>query len=306
MANDKQPPKIDSEQVRRNKEEQARAARRRSRQMIGVALSVLIVVGALSIVNMGVDLVRGLMDDSELKDEYARRIETMVWFDVLPFSDPAQADQNSLKQTVLWSIFYDQQTTLERDEIGSVLIPAIEVDIYAANLFGPSFRFGEHESFYEPSQAMEYTYSPEAQAYTIMVTSPTILFQPKVVEIERESGGVRRVVVGYVSNQSGNEIVPTPDYDNPVRYMDYLFRRDGNEYYLFAVERNTSMPTPQPSSSSSAPTAPSDEPDSSEDEDAVPSGTSTSPPDSGDEPGGDDLPGGGETPGDGGALDDVA
>lgn len=261
MANENQQPKPDAEVNRRKKEEQARRARRRNRQLIGVALSVLIVMGVFSIFERGFGLASRLLDDTSEKHEFKSRVDMLVRFEMLPFSDPSLADANALRQVIIWSIYFDKRDELERVPAtadspgGNFLVPVLEVNRYAAGLFGPNFLFPEHGPFEEPIQGMYYGFDEEKQAYIMPITGLETDFMATIAEIKRESGGVKRVVVGYVRTRGDFDEYITPDEENPAFYYDYLFRRDGNAYYLFAIEPSQRVAS-APSSSSGASSMP--------------------------------------------------
>ena len=243
--------KHDSEQIRLKKEEQTRRARRRNRQLIGFAVAVLVVVGAVSIVMNGIEMARNMFDNSDEIEMYQNRFKAFVWFDTLPFESISLMDENSLKQVIIWSIFDDQSDQLERNEQDEALVPASEVDRYAGEIFGPDFRFSGHESFEDKD--LKYPYNPDTLTYTVPSTSLNVYFLPKVMEVVREPGGIRRVVMGYVSAiNSENQVLATPDFEHPVRYMDYLLRRDGNGYYLYAIQNNDTYALKVASESGSA------------------------------------------------------
>ncbi len=248
--------KSDMEQDRNSRDEHARRSRRRTRQFLGLALAVLIVVGAVSIVNYGINVVRTAMNDTSMADEYKARIAPFVWFDVLPFEKLEDANQDTLKQAVLWGVLNQTGTDkITRNERGEALVPAIEIDRYAAALFGPDFEF-KHASFSDPVEGLEYTYDEEAGMYVVPATGIMPYYDATVVDITRAGGGVRKVVVGYVQTYNANdEVIATPDYEHPAKYMDYLFRRDGNDYYLYAIQPNTDYAAAVSSSSVSIPSS---------------------------------------------------
>lgn len=267
MANERQnkTPGQDPEQQRLKKEEQSRTARRRNRQLIGLALTVLIVVGAYSIVTGGINLVRGMLNSDEERLEYQRLFEPMVWFDILPFESVSQVDENSIKEVAIWGVMNEAQQEdvddLPRNEYDEQLVSASLVDQYAARMFGPNFRFSVHESFSNVVEGLHYTYNPETQMYAVPVTGQMQRYLASVVEIQREAGGIKRVVMGYISTQTAdNQIINQPDYDHPAKYMDYELRRDGSDYYLVAMRRSTSHQPAQttPAPASSVPAAASD------------------------------------------------
>ncbi len=259
MANEKKPGRKtevhDKEATRKAKEEQARRTRRRMRQLIGLALTVLVVVGAVSIVRGGIDLAQNLVNDTSEVDTYNQRLSSLVWFDLLPFESLSAADPNALKQAVVWGVLNELGSEVEYDDLGRPLVPAAQMDLFAAQLFGPDYKL-EHGSFEDPVQSLSYEYDPVAKVYAATATGLNPQYMGNVVQIERLSGGIKRVTVGYVSTMNSNdELIPTLDLSHPSKYMDYFFRRDGNEYYLYALRPNTSYVPPETASSSSSSTA---------------------------------------------------
>ncbi len=264
MANEKQNVKQDPEAARLKKEERARASRRRNRQLIGFALTILIVVGAVSIVMAGINLVNSWMDVSDEKDDYQSLFEPLVWFDILPFNSVSTVDENLVKQVAIWGVWNQYRKDGEeipRNGYGEALISAEAVDHYGIDLFGPNFRFSGHATFTDAMQGLRYMFDEENRQYVMPNTSLNMEFYATVVEIVQEAGGVRRVVVGYVNARGDNDqMMAQPDFNNPSRYMDYMLRRDGSGYYLYAIQQNTThvpaqqtLPASQPPDDSSVP-----------------------------------------------------
>ncbi len=254
MANENKPIKKnehDREHQRRGKEEKARRTRRRLRQVMGFALSVLMVVGAISIVQWTVEILQNTEVDTGEADYYEQLLMPMVWFDQLPFESLAQADPNAIKQEIIWGVLNELDEEIEYNDLGQPLVPAVEMDQYAAELFGAEYKL-EHESFEDPVLQLRYEFDPQTNMYAATATGLNAQYVGDVREIEELDGGILRVTMGYVSNfGSNNELIATPDFDNPTKYMDYFFRRDGSEYYLYALRPNTSYAPAQASSSQS-------------------------------------------------------
>jgi len=186
------------------------------------------------------------MQGEDEAEKYRSEFESMVWFDLLPFESVTTVDENTLKQVAIWSVLNQLGDSVTRSDYGEPMVSAADVDRYGAEVFGPDFRFREHASFVDTAYDLRYTYDPDTQMYTAPSTGLTPNYLPSVVEITRESGGVKRVVMGYVSTcTSDDQIVMTPDFDHPAKYMDYMLRRDGGDYYLYAVQPNTTH-VPEP------------------------------------------------------------
>ena len=87
----------------RTKEETARHNRRLRRQLLGAVLTVLMVVGLVTVVSAGVQGVAALFDDTEEKEEFAARLNTLVMLDPVPFGTLDQADPQVLKTAAVWA-----------------------------------------------------------------------------------------------------------------------------------------------------------------------------------------------------------
>ncbi len=214
------------------KERGALRRRRRLRQLLGAVVCFLVVVGAVSIVSSGVRLVARAFDDSDLMADFETRLATLVALDPIPFTDLTEANQHTLLNAAIWASIDTENNDYERDENDAMYLPTLDIDKTAAALYGPDFHF-TYETFED--HYMTFTYVPEKQAYLLPITSAIGDYYPKVTQIKRESGGIRRVTVGYCSpfGQSG-EFSPSATLE-PVKYQDYLFKKDGKNYYLTAI-----------------------------------------------------------------------
>ena len=66
-------------------EEHARIKRRRWRQTLGLLITVLVLIGFITVLRAGVGLVANLFDDTAQKQEYEDKLEGLVLFDPMPF-----------------------------------------------------------------------------------------------------------------------------------------------------------------------------------------------------------------------------
>ena len=71
-------------------EEHARLQRRRGRQALGLLITILVLVGFVTVLRAGVGLVANLFDDTAQKQEYEDKLEGLVLFDPMPFDGIAQ------------------------------------------------------------------------------------------------------------------------------------------------------------------------------------------------------------------------
>ena len=239
------------------RERNALRRRRKLRQVLGAAVCVLVVMGAFSAVNMGINLVKKAFDDTEERLAYEQRLLYLVALDPVPFDNLAEANKTTLLTAAIWdTIAQSGSDSFEHDEVGAMYLPTIDIDKTVAKLYGPEFKF-EHKTFEDRS--LVYTYVEEKQAYLIPITSAISDYRPQVAKIKRE-GDTRRVTVGYLSqNGTGGEFIVGGD-SKPVKYYDYIFTKMDGGYFLSAIVDSEMKAESSTSTNSSAQNAVSVDP----------------------------------------------
>ncbi len=112
-----------------NEAEKARHAlrrRRRLRQVLGAVVCVLVVIGLASVISGGVRLTASLFDDTEEKEEFELRLQTLVSLDPEPFDSLESANRARLLDAAIWSVIQqnsDSLDTYERDEVARYTCP---------------------------------------------------------------------------------------------------------------------------------------------------------------------------------------
>ena len=240
------------------KEEQTRNSRRLARQILGAVALLLVFIGLLTVVGWGVSGVRTLLDDSDLRNEYADRLYGMVMLDPVTFDDVSTVDQNVFKQAAIWGTVYRAQKDglgldqYERDaDTGSVMLPKLEIDTYIANLLGADYAQNVTAGSFKTPEFI-YQYNEEKQCYLVPVTGSVAQYTPLVEKI-KTSGHQRVVTVGYVptafNNDNGELSLTAPT--EPTKYMDYVFTRNAKRQWCLTALRDSEMkvaatPTPTP------------------------------------------------------------
>ena len=211
--------------------------RRRLRQILGAVVCVLVLIGLSSVVSSGVRLTARLFDDTEEREAFEQRLQTLVSLDPEPFESLETANRARLLDAAIWSVIQqnsDRMDAYERDDVGAMYLPTLDVDKELAALYGPDFQF-THDTFSD--NGLVFTYVPEKSAYLLPITSANGGYMPRVMEIRRENGG-KRVTVGYLDIYGNGEIVFDISKLKPVKYLDYIFTRVNGEYYLTSITQS--------------------------------------------------------------------
>lgn len=230
--------------------------RRRLRQLLGALVCILVVIGLFSVISGGIRMTAKLFDDTEERLAFEQRLQVLVSLDPEPFDSLENANRTRLLHAAIWTVVqqnHDSLDTYERDDIGAMYLPTLDIDRVVTSLYGPDFHF-TYDTFTDNGLTFEYV--PEKSAYLLPITSVNGLYAPRVVSIKNEGHGVKRVTVGYLDLYGNGEMVFDPAKLEPSKYLDYMFTKTDGEYYLSAILLSDTVPPSAQSSSSAAPLVP--------------------------------------------------
>ena len=226
-------------------EEHARLQRRRGRQALGLLITILVLVGFVTVLRAGVGLVANLFDDTAQKQEYEDKLEGLVLFDPMPFDGIENIDDLTLREAAVWGCIYNIQETQggfdnynTDPDTEQLLLPSVEVDAYLARLVGPSFKL-THRSFEMEDMTIEFDES--SQCYKIPVTGTVGYYRAVVTKLFTRSGQLH-VTVGYIPTSSTDDSIINQSSDTPTKYMDYLFQRQSGSWYLTGLTESETKP----------------------------------------------------------------
>ena len=226
-------------------EEHARLQRRRGRQALGLLITLLVLVGFVTVLRAGVGLVANLFDDTAQKQEYEDKLEGLVLFDPMPFDGIENIDDLTLREAAVWGCIYNIQETQggfdnynTDPDTEQLLLPSVEVDAYLARLVGPSFKL-THRSFEMEDMTIEFDES--SQCYKIPVTGTVGYYRAVVTKLFKRSGKLH-VTVGYIPTSSTDDSIINQSSDTPTKYMDYLFERQSGSWYLTGLTESETKP----------------------------------------------------------------
>ena len=226
-------------------EEHARLQRRRGRQALGLLITILVLVGFVTVLRAGVGLVANLFDDTAQKQEYEDKLEGLVLFDPMPFDGIENIDDLTLREAAVWGCIYNIQETQggfdnynTDPDTEQLLLPSVEVDAYLARLVGPSFKL-THRSFEMEDMTIEFDES--SQCYKIPVTGTVGYYRATVTKLFKQNGKLH-VTVGYIPTSSTDDSIINQSSDTPTKYMDYLFERQSGSWYLTGLTESETKP----------------------------------------------------------------
>ena len=218
------------------REQKIRRRRRLRRQMVGGVFFTLAVLGVVFIGTLIYGRVAALLDDTGDKEYYSNLYSSVVALDPVAFGSIEKADSNLLLEAAIWAAFSNEDTSkYQRNEYDQLLIPAIDVDLWASRMYGPSFKL-THRSFTDVTDgSISFEYDSEQQVYIMPITSQAGGYQG-IVESITTSGNTKTLRMAYVQQDSEYAAYGSGAEELEVyKYMDYILVRDSGEYYLYAI-----------------------------------------------------------------------
>lgn len=211
--------------------------RRRGLAALGLVVLIFAVIGMVSTIITGIQLVRRARDTSYLKEEMYYTLLPLMQYAPVAFNDPDESKQDALIQAALYDITNREWIRQQQDsqyvspytvdEYGRTAIPIADVTAAYNNLFGVDtipycHTFGEDGGVY-----FTYQYDEENQLYYVPYSEVFSAYRPVLDTIQR-AGRIYKVRVGYVHSQD----VTVDDHGNTV--VDVA---RATYYQIYTVER---------------------------------------------------------------------
>ncbi len=194
--------------------------------IFAIFVIIMAIIGCISTVNFIANLTAQLVDNTSLKNEFARFIFPVVVNDIAPFENVSEIPNTSKITCSIWNIIVNRKTEQYEGDSGVLTIPEYDVMASCKELFGTTASI-EHETV--GTAEMRFTYDAEKHSYTASKNIRYLTYAPYVVDIT-ESDGNYVLIVGYlpptvatVTGISGMEA-------SPEKYMEYTINRwDGKD-----------------------------------------------------------------------------
>jgi hypothetical protein len=162
-------------------------------------------------------------------------VRPVVMFDPAPFETPTDISSENLLAYSMWStLMGEKRETYTYSDAGELIVPASDLDVAAARLFGPEVVL-EHHSFGD--WETYYAYDETSGVYRMPVVTQLNVYTPYVEEITKQDD-LYELRVGYVptgiswqTDYSGGQGRP-----NPEKYMNYLMRQTPTGYNIVKVQ----------------------------------------------------------------------
>ncbi len=209
---------------------------KRKNTITGAVVLSLALVGVITIVALFINLIAGIFDNSERKAQFEKFISPVVMVDPVAFQSVNNADEHSLLMASMWNLLSNvsDATAYPEDEFGMMLIPASDLDVAAAGLFGSDVKLS-HQTF--GNNSINFEYSEENSSYTVPPMGYSVQYQPRVDKIKRR-GKIFTLTVSYVNTNTTITNAEQSE-DGVDKVMYYILEKTGrNKYIIKSVADN--------------------------------------------------------------------
>lgn len=216
--------------------------KRRYAAPVGGLFIGLAVLGVITVVYACFRLTAAVLDNSSEKLMFENIVRPVVMFDPAPFEKATDISMDNLLTYSMWSaLMGEKRDTYQFGENGELIIPASDLDVVAAKLFGQEvklthYSFGDYEMFY--------FYDEPNQVYNVPVNVLLNVYTPEVETITK-NGDLYEISVGYLpsgiawnTDYSGGRGKPEPE-----KYMNYFMQKSKTGYTIVKLQYPVSTVT---------------------------------------------------------------
>lgn len=162
----------------------------------GLVFSVLACIGLVAVIVAGGRFFGRNSSGVTGKTAMREIIYPAVIMDIPSFSKPSELSSNQIITAAIWSLVMEKDAVNKYERTFDVItVPAVDVESYAAKLFGSELPAFEHGNA-GPSEARFY-YSEENKSYNIPIRPVTFTYSPRIKSVSR-SGSEYTLEVEYL------------------------------------------------------------------------------------------------------------
>ncbi|MCL2055297.1 MAG: hypothetical protein FWG90_12820 [Oscillospiraceae bacterium] len=203
--------------------------------ILGVAVTLLTVIGLISTVSFLNGMVKAFADNTKEKNEFARFIYPIVICDPAPFSQTIQLRNDTMITAAIWDVILYADHSKYAAEFDYIIVPEVDVELHAIRLFGPGMSFN-HVSILGAD--VQFYYDEEIKSYYIPSRPRYFTYSPYIKDISRV-GERYTLTVGYIAPTPSWLTLSNDEAPTPEKYVEYVVSRRGSEFTLIAVQESS-------------------------------------------------------------------
>ena len=198
----------------------------------GLAIFVVIMacIGIVSTVNFVSDGVRSIMDNTSLKNEFARFLLPVVANDVAPFENESEISNSAKVSCAIWNILVNKDASKYKlSERGDYNIPEYDVGVSCSEIFGSSATIS-HQSV--GASDTRFVYDETNHVYVCSTNTRFLSYAPRITDM-KETNGTYVLTVEYIPPSMA--IISDENEVKADKVMEYTINRWDKKNTLMTV-----------------------------------------------------------------------
>jgi len=205
---------------------------RKHKFFFGLAIFVVIMacIGMVSTVRFIADGVHNIMDNTSLKNEFARFLLPVVANDVAPFENESEISNSAKVSCGIWNILVNKDTSGYRSsEYGDYNIPEYDVSVSCKEIFGSSASI-THQSV--GASDTRFVYDEANHVYVCSGNTRFLSYAPRIADM-KENNGTYVLTVEYLPPTM--TLITDNTEVKPDKVMEYTINRWDKKNTLMTV-----------------------------------------------------------------------
>ncbi len=204
-----------------------------------VFVIIMALIGCVATVRFVADITGRLLDNTSLKNEFARFIFPVVVNDIPPFESVDDIPNSAKITCSMWNILINKDTTsYENGGMAGLSIPEYDVAASCKEIFGTEASI-EHATV--GTAEVRFVYDEENHVYSADKEIRYLTYAPRIVDMT-ENGGTYTLIVGYLPPTVASVAGISGMDASPEKYMVYTINRWEGRDTLMSVRFSDYVP----------------------------------------------------------------
>lgn len=202
--------------------------------VFGVIFTVLAVVGLITVVKGSILYIRSFTAGESRMNSFSEVIYPAVIMDIDSFESPSELSSEQIISAALWSLVMSEDEMAKYEETFDVIsVPAVDVEAYAAKLFGSSVPGLTHATV--GSGELKFYYNEESKAYNVPVKPITFTYEPSIKSVAK-SGNNYTVEVDYINELPSWMEEIESEADLIAKTVEFRLTETNGQYHIVGMK----------------------------------------------------------------------
>lgn len=201
--------------------------------ILGIVLFGFAIIGFTFSVGEGIKRVRSFTAGEDKKDGFIDTVYPAVIMDIDSFESPSELASDRIITAAIWSLILSDDIDNYEQNLDMVSVPAVDIEKYAANLFGSDIPEIEHQTV--GSGDVKFYYNADTKSYNIPVNPIVFSYYPDITSVSK-NGDIYSVEVEYIQDKPSWMIYEKNAGREVSKVAKYKLKKSDSGYMINSVE----------------------------------------------------------------------